>query len=129
MSIVKMKKLSVIGLSSTKKDLVESLMRLGVVEISEQSVKLSDEKWNNLVTQDADEGTVAHFDARISKVSQALDTIEKYQTEKKPLITTRKTIQRRVHTPHTFQVQEMRGPALPQKVEESLSIPSALRNL
>ncbi|MGI6732460.1 MAG: V-type ATP synthase subunit I [Anaerovoracaceae bacterium] len=117
MSIVKMKKLSVIGLSSTKKDLVESLMRLGVVEISEQSVKLSDEKWNNLVTQDADEGTVAHFDARISKVSQALDTIEKYQTEKKPLITTRKTIQREAFSKVLGNKQ-----AIAEKVEEILKL-------
>ena len=121
MAIVKMKKLSVIGLSSTKRDLVESLMRLGVVEISVQSVMLYVVKWNNLVSQDADEGTVARFDARISKVSQALDTIEKYQTEKKPLIATRKLVKREAF-------KEVLGSkqAIEEKVEDILELTGRL---
>ena len=48
MSIVKMKKLSVIGLSNNKEELIKHLMDLGVVELSAQDQKLLDEEWANI---------------------------------------------------------------------------------
>ena len=58
MSIVKMKKLSVIGLSNNKEELIKHLMDLGVVELSAQDQKLLDEEWANIVVKDGNEDEV-----------------------------------------------------------------------
>jgi V/A-type H+-transporting ATPase subunit I len=91
-SIAKMKKLSVIGLVSHRDELMEKLMTLGVVEISDQEEKLSDSQWHAMVARDSDEKTVSEYESQISKVSQALDVIEKYGTEKKPLLHAKKLV-------------------------------------
>ena len=82
MSIAKMKKLSVIGLVSNREELMEKLMTLGVVEITDQEDKLSDSQWHEMVARDSDEQTVAEFESQISRVSQALSVLEKYGTGK-----------------------------------------------
>lgn len=93
MSIARMKKLSVIGHSSIKDELMKELMILGVVEISAQDDKLAlDSEWKQLVSKDGNEGDVARYDSWINKVSQALEAIEKYQTGKNPLFRTRKPV-------------------------------------
>ena len=92
MSIAKMKKLSVIGLVSDREELMEKLMTLGVVEITDQEDKLSDSQWHEMVARDSDEQTVAEYESQISGVSQALSVLEKYGTGKKPLLHTKKPI-------------------------------------
>ena len=92
MSIAKMKKLSVIGLVSNREELMEKLMTLGVVEITDQEDKLSDSQWHEMVARDSDEQTVAEYESQISGVSQALSVLEKYGTGKKPLLHTKKPI-------------------------------------
>jgi V/A-type H+-transporting ATPase subunit I len=87
-----MKKLSVIGLVSNREELMEKLMTLGVVEITDQEDKLSDSQWHEMVARDSDEQTVAEFESQISRVSQALSVLEKYGTGKKPLLHTKKPI-------------------------------------
>ena len=77
MSIAKMKKLSVIGLVSNREELMEKLMTLGVVEITDQEDKLSDSQWHEMVARDSDEQNVAEFESQISRVSQALSVLEK----------------------------------------------------
>ena len=47
MAIVKMNKLSVIGMNQEKKSLLKDLMDLGVVEISGSADKLQDENWQD----------------------------------------------------------------------------------
>ena len=61
MSIASMKKLSVIGLASEKKALMKSLMRLGVVEITTQEGKMTDEEWSRLVSLDGNESAVQNM--------------------------------------------------------------------
>lgn len=51
MAIVKMNKLSVIGMNQEKKSLLKDLMDLGVVEISGSADKLQDENWQKLVVK------------------------------------------------------------------------------
>ena len=92
MSIARMKKLSVIGLVSSREELIERLMTLGVVEITDQEQKLSDNQWCEMVTRDADENTVSVYDGQIAKASQALEIIEKYSSGKKPLLRIKKSI-------------------------------------
>ena len=92
MSIARRKKLSVFGLGAHREALMEKLMALGAVEITDQEEKLGDDRWKQMVKRDADERTVSEYEGRIAKVSQALDVIDKYGTQKKPLLHTRKPI-------------------------------------
>lgn len=87
-----MKKLTAIGLASDRNDLMRELMRLGVVQISAQDDKLSDEEWAQCVALDGNEAAVVKLDQDISQVARVLEAIERYGTAKKPLISTRKPV-------------------------------------
>ncbi|MEA5094901.1 MAG: V-type ATP synthase subunit I [Sedimentibacter saalensis] len=92
MAIVKMKKISTIGLSSIKSSLIKELMDLGVVEISAQDSKLTDPEWISYVKKDGNEVEVLDCDAKISKINEVLNSLEKYDKSKKPMFFTRKSI-------------------------------------
>ena len=92
MSIVKMNKINIIGLDVIKTDLINRIMDLGVVEISSQDSKLSDPEWVSRVKKDGNEEEVFSFDVRISQVSEVINTLDKYDTSKRPLFVTRKPL-------------------------------------
>ncbi|WP_300279112.1 V-type ATP synthase subunit I [Peptacetobacter sp.] len=92
MSIVKMKKLSVIGLSNNKEELIKHLMDLGVVELNAQDQKLLQEEWANIVVKDGNEDEVSKIDSELQKISTVLETLSQYDKSKKPLIKTRRAI-------------------------------------
>lgn len=117
MSIARMKKLSALGLVSHREELLEKLMALGVVEITAQDDKLNDEEWCNLVSKDSDENTVAAYDSKITRVSQALDVIEKHSEEKKPFLRTRRTI-----SLGEFQKARLDGESAIDKVDSILDL-------
>ncbi len=92
MSIVKMNKINIIGLDGIKTDLLKRIMDLGVVEISSQDSKLTDPEWVSCVKKDGNEEEVFTFDVRISQVSEVINSLEKYDTSKRPLFNTRKPV-------------------------------------
>lgn len=92
MAIVKMSKISIIGLNKEKSLLIKDIMDLGVVEISAQDSKLTDDQWISYVKKDGNESEVSSYDARISKIGEVLASLEKYDTSKRPLFSTRKYI-------------------------------------
>lgn len=92
MAIVKMNKIGIIGLNSEKSLLIKDIMDLGVVEVSSQDSKLTDPEWISYVKKDGNESKVLNFDAKISELDEVLASLDKYDTRKKPLISTRKTI-------------------------------------
>lgn len=95
MSIVKMQKLTVIGHDSIRNDLIHDLMTLGVVEITSQEEKFqSGSEWKHLIKSDANETAVRRYDNWISRANLALETLDKYSSEKKPLFNTRKLVSR-----------------------------------
>ena len=87
-----MKKLTAIGHSSVRAELMEQLMTLGVVEISDQEAKLVEGEWKTLVKTDRNEGSVGRYDNWINRTTQSLEALEKYRTGKKPLFKTRAPI-------------------------------------
>lgn len=95
MAIVKMNKLSVIGMNSEKQDLIKSLMNLGIVEITSTTDKLQDEEWTNLVSKDGDEENAAIQDKELVRAINALGVLDKYVKLKKPLFVTRKAMERK----------------------------------
>ncbi len=92
MSIVKMKHLSIIGLESDKEAMLSCLMELGAVELKDQSSKLLDQDWASIVHRDGEADRVALTEGELARVQVALDTLERYDTAKKPLFSTRKPI-------------------------------------
>lgn len=93
MAIAKMKKLTLIGLSREKEALIKELMSLGVVQISEQDARLSDESWSNVVRKDDAETASVKWETELERVDNALKLIDRFGDSKKPLISERKAIQ------------------------------------
>jgi V/A-type H+-transporting ATPase subunit I len=124
MAIVKMKKLSVIGLDAVREQLTRELMDLGVVEMNTQDAKLADAQWTQLVTKDGNEGEVSRLEGELAKVALAIDTLKKYDTGKKPLFVTRKAVK----AGEFAKVMEQRE-AMEQKVAQVLSLHTKLAEL
>jgi len=91
-AIVKMNKISIVGLNSEKSLIINDIMDLGVVEISSQDAKLTDPEWLPYVRKDGNEDKVLSYDVKISKVGEVISCLEKYDTTKRPLFSTRRNI-------------------------------------
>lgn len=87
-----MNKISIAGLDSEKPLLIKDIMDLGVVEISSQDSKLTDPEWMPYVKKDGNENEVLDYDAKITKISEVLSSLDKYDSSKRPLFSTRKSI-------------------------------------
>lgn len=90
MSIVKMKRISVAGMAEDRKDLIRKLQKLGAVEISNQDWKLSDPQWAQQVQKGDREPELTEIEVQLAKTRLAIETLERYDTAKKPLIFTRR---------------------------------------
>ena len=95
MAIVKMQKVCVIGLDNEKEEFMSRLMDFGVVELTDQSAKLSDKIWAENVTADESRDETARLEEKISRVNLALEVIEKYGNLKQPLFATRRKVSMR----------------------------------
>lgn len=92
MAIVKMQRVCVIGLDNEKEEFMSRLMDFGVVELTDQSAKLSDKIWAENVTADESRDETARLEEKISRVNLALEVIEKYGNLKQPLFATRRKV-------------------------------------
>lgn len=78
--IVRMKKLRVIAMERDRKRLLDGMLRLGCVEISEPKSRSADPSWSALLRrQDSEQ---ARCRAQLGKANAALDTIARYGTTK-----------------------------------------------
>ena len=64
MAIVKMQRVCVIGLDNEKEEFMSRLMDFGVVELTDQSAKLSDKIWAENVTADESRDETARRQSR-----------------------------------------------------------------
>jgi len=87
-----MNKISLIGLESEKERILENLMKLGVVEITDAKEKISSDEWKELVNIDGDSESVSRLDAQIDRVSAVIDYLDKFDKRKKPLFSARRDI-------------------------------------
>jgi len=92
MSIVKMNKISVIGLDYEKEQIIDSLMKMGVVEIIDIGQNNMSEELERLVIPDGDEDAVATFENEISRIKTAIDYLSKYNTKKKKLFEPKRVV-------------------------------------
>ena len=95
MAIVKMQRVCVIGLDNEKEEFMSRLMDFGVVELTDQSAKLSDKIWAENVTADESRDETARLEEKISRANLALEVIEKYGNLKQPLFATRRKVSMR----------------------------------
>jgi len=80
-----MNKLTLIGLEGQKALIIEKLMKLGVVEITDVEQKASDEEWSQLVAKDGDESAVSRIEADLARVKSSIEYLSKYDTRKRGL--------------------------------------------
>lgn len=95
MAIVKMNKITLIGLEKHKEQIVEALMKLGVVEISAIKPKAPDEEWSRMVVHDGNEAAVSEVETGLVKVKSAVDYIAKYEGRKKGLFEPKRPVERK----------------------------------
>ncbi len=103
MAVVEMRKLTVIGLNSTRIPFISELMHLGVVEINSQAGVVEDEEWMPDIFRTSNSADVSRLESQISHVSTALEAISKYDTAKKPLFHTREVMERKGFVEHVDQ--------------------------
>ncbi|WHH57578.1 V-type ATP synthase subunit I [Petroclostridium sp. X23] len=94
MAIVNMNKISLIGLESDKDRIIESLMKMGVVEINNIEQRLSEQEWSELVVKDGDEVEVVQLEEEIASVKSAIEYLSKYDTRKKGLFEPKRKVSR-----------------------------------
>jgi len=92
--IVKMSKIAMLGLEDQREALITSLMDIGAVEISSVDAGELDEPVENPDVQQQ----LSYVENRISDVHAALDILNKYCPEKKPLFSSRRELTSREFT-------------------------------
>ena len=112
MAIVKMKRLSAIGLREYEKEVLEGLQRLGTVELSEQSEKLKSADWAEMVTSEKDQDALSGMNAELGRIREALDFTARYDTAKKPLLSSRRRLSER-------ELRELMSE--PERIEEDIN--------
>ena len=105
MAVVEMRKLTVIGLNSGRTPFIHELMHLGVVEINSQEGTVNDEEWMPDIFRTSNSADVSRLEADISRVSTALEAIDRYDTRKKPLFHVREEINRDDFVDHMNQTK------------------------
>ena len=93
MAIVKMKKLRVIAMASQREDLLQGLLRLGCVEISEPEDKLSDPAWSALLRRS--DSALGQTRSEIAEANAALDALRRYCDLKDGLFIQRRSVTER----------------------------------
>lgn len=92
MAIVRMNKISLLGLEADKEQIMEALMKMGVVEIVNMEHRVSEDEWSQLVSKDGNEAAVSHLESDVAKVKSAIESLSRYDTRKKGLFASKRTI-------------------------------------
>ncbi|HHX18036.1 MAG TPA: V-type ATP synthase subunit I, partial [Clostridium sp.] len=92
MAIVNMNKLSLIGLKSDKERILENLMKMGVVEITDLSEKMSSDDWKQLVSNEENSEEISKLNGKLEKISATIDYLSKFDTRKKGLFEAKRAV-------------------------------------
>lgn len=87
-----MEKIAVIGLDDAEENLINKLMDLGMVEITDSAIELSEEEQTDLVVRDGDDAKVVSMESYISRVDTSIELLDRYGKFKPPLFFTRKAM-------------------------------------
>ena len=94
MSIVKMKRIALVGLDVKKDELISNLMDFGALEITDQTSKLAEDIWQSSTSVDEDLEETSKLEYKLDRAEIALAAIEKYGNLKSPLIRTRRRVKK-----------------------------------
>ena len=92
MSIVKMKRIALVGLDVKKDSLLSNLMDFGALELTDQSSKLTEDLWADNTAIDENQEVISGYELEINRAEMALDAISKYGELKSPFFKTRRRI-------------------------------------
>jgi V/A-type H+-transporting ATPase subunit I len=90
-AIISMSKIAVLGLETERKPLLEALMAMGVVQITDSFL---DEDSSPDIQKPQITAAVTGYDNVLSNISAALETLRRYVVVKKPMFSIRDTITR-----------------------------------
>ena len=90
MSIVKMKKLRVIGMGETRDELLRALQRIGCVEVDEPADRQDEPQWAALTR--VDDTALGEARARINELKSALGILARYAKDKGGFLSPRPVI-------------------------------------
>lgn len=91
MAIVKMHKISVIGLESDRKAILKTLMKLGVVEIIDTAGYAFIER-DQMIAAEGQEKTVESIEGDLARVKSALESLSSYENRKKGLFEPKRAV-------------------------------------
>lgn len=89
MAVVKMNKITLLGLVKERSSLLESLMSLGVVEINQEE---PDEEIKGKAHNPQVQSELNKMDSSLSELTRAIEIINRYVPVKKPMFSTRRTV-------------------------------------
>ena len=92
MSIVKMKRIALVGLDVKKDSLLSNLMDFGALELTDQSSKLTEDLWADNTAIDENQEVISGYELEINRAEMALDAISKYGELKSPFFKTRRRV-------------------------------------
>ena len=124
MSIVKMKRIALVGLDVKKDELLSNLMDFGALELTDQTSKLADDVWQKSVKIDVNQEALSELELEINRAELALDAISKYGEIKSPFFKTRRSVS--AHRLHQISKLEKRGA---QEVEFILGLNSYINTV
>lgn len=84
--IVKMKRLSLLGLQSEKEAVLATLSCTGCVDVTDQSAQLAQEDWGAVCEKDMPEKSLYELESRQSELTQALAALRPYDYRTKPFL-------------------------------------------
>ena len=91
-----MKKAAVIGLDAERESLISDLMDLGVMQIvqreAEKDAEAEEIQTLPQLSQEVNEARLGALEQKINETSLALETLQKFSTEKEPLFFTRRAM-------------------------------------
>lgn len=92
MAIVKMYKVSIIALEQDKPEILQALMNIGVMDITDMSDKAMSEEWAGILNVENPEDRLSKLEEYIEKTKTALSYLSLYDNSKKTLFETKRKI-------------------------------------
>lgn len=86
MAIVSMNKLSVVGLATDKRQILDLLMKRGFVQIDDSSYLMEDEEIGSMLQRDEIASELMELDQKIFHISQSLESVKSHVKVKKPFL-------------------------------------------
>ena len=93
MAIVKMQKIFLLSLVKEKQQLIDTLMKLGVVQINTLDPQALDDEYAKLIVNDGNEQLVQEIEDKMARIKAVIDYLGKYDSRKKGLFSSGRPVE------------------------------------